>query len=87
MREVVFQLRMDAPGALCAVAESPAMRITAANLEELHHEARDALIAHFGPAHATVQVRIQRRRPAPRSAIQPRGHTSLAGPEPHAGPA
>lgn len=55
MREVVFQLRVDHPGALIAKADSPAIHITAPSLEELHHEAREALIQHFRPAHATYR--------------------------------
>jgi hypothetical protein len=35
-------------------------RITAPTLEELQHEAREALIEHLGPAHCTVRVRVRR---------------------------
>jgi hypothetical protein len=73
MREVVFQLRVEQPGQLIAEADALAMRISAPNLEELHHEAREALIKRFGPAHATYQLRIRRRQLPPRSGIRPLG--------------
>ena len=40
---------------------------------ELQHEAREALIAHMGPAHATVRVRVRRGPRAPVSGIRPVG--------------
>jgi len=73
MREVVFQLRVEHPGQLIAEAESLALNISAPTLEELHHEAREALIERFGPAHATYQLRIRRRPQPARSAIRPLG--------------
>lgn len=59
MREVVFQVLTERPGHLEARANTPHLPIQAASLEELHHEARDALITHFGPCHAVYRVRIQ----------------------------
>jgi hypothetical protein len=35
------------------------LRIVASSLEELHEEARDALIQHLGPAHTTYRVRFR----------------------------
>ncbi len=57
MREVVFRVLAERPGHLEAQAESMPIRITAPTLEELQHEAREALIEHLGPAHCTVRVR------------------------------
>ncbi|MEB3166904.1 MAG: hypothetical protein VKO65_09590 [Cyanobacteriota bacterium] len=73
MREVVFQLLSERPGALEAAAERPALRIAAPSLEELHHEARDALIERLGPAHGTYRVRIRRSRPHVPESPQPAG--------------
>lgn len=72
MREVVFHLLSERPGALEAQADVPQLRIAAASLEELHHEARDALIERLGPAHGTYRVRIRRRHHTP-SALAPAG--------------
>jgi hypothetical protein len=60
MREVVFRLEADRPGHLVARAETLPIRISAPTLEELQHEAREALIEHMGPAHGTVRVRVRR---------------------------
>ena len=60
MREVVFRLEAERPGHLEARAETLPIRITAPTLEELQHEAREALIEHMGPAHCTVRVRVRR---------------------------
>ncbi|MCS5693392.1 hypothetical protein NZK33_15590 [Cyanobium sp. FGCU-6] len=45
------------------------IRITAPTLEELPHEAREALIEHPGPAHCTVRVRVRREPSAAVSGI------------------
>jgi hypothetical protein len=66
MREVVFRVQAERPGHLEAQAETLPIRITAPTLEELQHEAREALIEHMGPAHCTVRVRVRR---CPNSAI------------------
>ena len=60
MREVVFELVSQIPGQLQARAQSPALTITAATLEELQHEAREALIRHYGAAHGTYRVQVRR---------------------------
>lgn len=61
MREVEFRVLSERPGHLEAVADVPAIRrIAAPSLEELQHEAREALIEHFGPAHGVVRVRLRR---------------------------
>ena len=71
MREVVFRVLVERPGHLEAQAETLPIRITAPTLEELQHEAREALIEHLGPAHGTVRVRV-RRAPSPAvSTIRP----------------
>ena len=71
MREVVFRVLVERPGHLTAQADDPSVRIEAPSLEELHHEAREALIRHFGPAHTAFRVRIRRSRPQPVSRIRP----------------
>lgn len=72
MREIVFRLLIDRPGRLEARAEAPPLTITAASLEELHHEAREALIEHLGPAHGAFRVRI--RRHGEHGALPPHRH-------------
>jgi len=71
MREVVFRVLAERPGHLEAQAESLPIRITAPTLEELQHEAREALIEHMGPAHGTVRVRARRGPGAAVSSIRP----------------
>ena len=56
---------------LTAQADEPSVRIEAPSLEELHHEAREALIRQFGAAHSAFRVRIRRARPQPASHIRP----------------
>lgn len=71
MRDVVFRVISERPGQLQAQADILPIRITAPNLEELQHEAREALIEHLGPAHCAYRVRV-RRGPNPAvSAIRP----------------
>ena len=73
MQEIVFELLSDQPGHLQAVAPRYRLRIQATNLEDLQHEAREALIAQFGPSHVAYRVRLRRpvrhqahgRAPAP----------------------
>lgn len=81
MREIVFCLEAERPGYLEAQAESLPIHITAPTLEELQHEAREALIQLMGPAHGTVRVRVRREpvgdaigaQPAPRPLAAARG--------------
>jgi len=81
MREVVFRILAARPGHLEAQAVGAAfsagvtlpIRITAPTLEELQHEAREALIAPMGPAHCTVRVRVRRGPSAAVSSIRPVG--------------
>ncbi len=71
MREVVFRVLVERTGHLEAQAETLPIHISAPTLEELQHEAREALIEHLGPAHGTVRVRV-RRVPSPAiSTIRP----------------
>ena len=58
MREIIFSVLRNPAGDLQARAEALQLSITAASQEELHHEARDALIAHLGPAHCTYRLRF-----------------------------
>ena len=76
MREVVFRVLAERPGHLEAQAESLPIRITAATLEELQHEAREALINHLGQAHCTFRVRVRRGSSAAVSNIRPVGRPS-----------
>lgn len=76
MREIVFRVLVERPGHLEAQAESLPIRITAPTLEELQHEAREALIEHLGPAHCTVRVRVRRCSGTPLSSIRPLGRPS-----------
>ncbi|MFQ6537887.1 MULTISPECIES: hypothetical protein [Aphanothece] len=67
MREIVFRVISERPGHLEARAEDHPITITAASLEELHHEAREALIEHLGPIHVAYRTRIRRADPDPRA--------------------
>ena len=78
MREVVFRLEAERPGHLEARAEGLPIHISAPTLEELQHEAREALIAHMGPAHCTVRVRVCRGPSAAVSSIRPVAQTLRA---------
>jgi len=60
MREIVFLVTAEQPGGIEATASERGLVITAPTLEELHHEARDALIRQVGPSHGTYRIRIQR---------------------------
>jgi len=60
MREVVFEVLSDEAGRLEAAADQQQLRIRASNLEELQHEAREALMAHFGPSHVAYRIRLRR---------------------------
>jgi len=71
MREVVFRVLAECPGHLEAQADTLPIRITALTLEELQHEAREALIEHLGPAHGTVRLRVRRDPVAGVSSIRP----------------
>ncbi|MFN5219677.1 MAG: hypothetical protein ACK5FE_01995 [Cyanobacteriota bacterium] len=62
MREIVFRGLSESPGHLEARAEEHPITITAPSLEELHHEAREALIEHLGPVHSTFRARIRQRQ-------------------------
>lgn len=71
MREIAFQVLSDQQGRLRARAEQEDLSISASSLEDLRHEAREALIARFGEAHGTVRLRLlplqtpRRWRPQP----------------------
>jgi len=69
MREIVFRVLNDVPGLVEAVSTNQQIRISASSLEELHHEAREALIERLGPSHCAYRVRLQ--RPATSSQIRP----------------
>ncbi len=78
MREVVFRVLAERPGHLEAQAESLPIRITAPTLEELQHEAREALIEHLGPSHCAYRVRVRRGPNVAVSSIRPVGRRPTA---------
>lgn len=59
MREIVFRVLSEARGHISATS-AQGLRVEASCLEALHHEAREALILHLGPSHATYRIRIRR---------------------------
>ena len=71
MREVVFRLEAERPGHFEARAEGLPISISAPTLEELQHEAREALIEHLGAAHGTFRVRVRRCPGTAVSTIRP----------------
>ena len=73
MREVVFRVLAERPGHLEAQADTMPIHITAPTLEELQHEAREALIEHFGPAHCAYRVRVRRCPASVVSTVRPHG--------------
>lgn len=70
MREIVFRVLAERPGRLEARAEGLPVLISAPTLEELQHEAREALIEHLGPAHCTYRVRVRGHRSQAASSIR-----------------
>jgi hypothetical protein len=70
MREIVFLVTAEQPGRIEATAPDRGLMVEAPTLEELHHEARDALIRQVGPSHATYRIRIRRAGPNPESASE-----------------
>jgi hypothetical protein len=80
MREIVFRVRTSRAGYFDAEAMLPAndqsIQITAPTLEELHLEAREALIERLGAAHCVYQVRLRRQSSA---RVQPL-HQTWPGP-------
>ena len=73
MREIVFLVTAEQPGRIEATAPERGLVVEAPTLEELHHEARDALIRQVGPSHGTYRIRIRRAGHAvdPESRDQP----------------
>jgi len=71
MREIVFHLQEHSGTRLRASAEHPLLTIEAGTLEELQHEAREALIEHVGAAHCAYRVRVRRHQRQSLSAIRP----------------
>jgi len=73
MREIVFLVTTEQPGRIEATAPDRGLIVEAPTLEELHYEARDAVIRLVGPSHATYRIRIRRASHAavPASGDQP----------------
>jgi len=61
MREITFDVEQARTRQLTGRSSNPKLRIDASSLEELQHEARDALIQHYGPAHVGYRARLRRR--------------------------
>ncbi len=70
MREIVFLVTAEQPGRIEATAPEWGLVVEAPTLEELHHEARDALIRQVGPSHGTYRIRIRRGGHNPESASE-----------------
>lgn len=70
MREIVFRVLEERPAHLRARSDDGLLEITAGSLEELHLEAREAVMRQRGPAHVAFRIRLTRQvgsRPARRS--------------------
>jgi len=80
MREILFRVSEAQPGLLIGQAEGHPLHIQASSLEELQHEAREALIEHFGATHATYQVRLRRNPSAATAANRIRPTASTPSP-------
>lgn len=60
MRDITFRVEQEHGQPLRARSIQPELQISAASLEELHYEAREALIQHYGDTHGAYRVRLQR---------------------------
>ena len=60
MREIVFLVTTERPGHIEATAPDRSLQVQAPSLEELHHEAREALMAQVGAAHNSYRIRFCR---------------------------
>jgi hypothetical protein len=76
MQEVVFRDLAERPGHLEAQAETLTIKISPPTLEDLQHEAREALIEHLEPAHCAYRVRVRRRPGTAVSNIRPIGRSA-----------
>ena len=89
MREIVFRVLAERPGHLEAQAVGAAfsagvtlpIHITAPTLEQLQHEALEALIKHLGAPHCMVRVRVRRSSSHAVSTIRPRAAQQLSAAE------
>ncbi|MEI8252083.1 MAG: hypothetical protein WCF98_13015 [Synechococcus sp. ELA057] len=80
MREIVFQVRPALEGQWMGRCLDPALQICAPTLEELHHEARDALIERLGPSHVACRIRLDRPSRDAVNAPEPHWGMVFAGP-------
>lgn len=60
MREIVFRVLEERPGHLMARSEDGTLLVVAPSREELHHEAREALMRQRGAAHVAFRIRLTR---------------------------
>jgi hypothetical protein len=60
MREIVFRVLSETKGVIVAETQDHTMRVCAPSIEDLHHEAREALMQRFGPVHGAYKVRFSR---------------------------
>ncbi len=76
---------VDTSGKVEALAEKPLIKICASSMEELHHEAREALIDQLGACHVAYRIvinnglaRVSTHRPIPQHSF--RSTTAQHGP-------
>jgi hypothetical protein len=84
MREIVFLVTTERPGHIEATAPDRSLQVQAASLEELHHEAREALIAQVGAAHNSYRIRFCRPlspKPRPEGSDQRQRRPASAAPQ------
>ncbi|MCP9831131.1 hypothetical protein KBZ14_10635 [Synechococcus sp. HJ21-Hayes] len=60
MREAIFDVVEERPGAIRATSSDKTQTLTAPSLEELRHDVRELLMATYGDAHVSVRVRLRR---------------------------
>ncbi len=84
MREIVFLVTTERPGHIEATAPDRSLHVQAPSLEELHHEAREALMAQVGAAHNSYRIRFCRPlspRPRPEGSDDQRQRGPASPPE------
>lgn len=63
MQVIQFQIQnQDPDGLLKAYSQQPSLSIQANCLEDLHHEAREALIQHLGDRHIAYRISIRKAK-------------------------
>lgn len=62
MREIDFLVGPSLEGQWSGISLEPALSISAPTLEELHLEAREALIRRLGASHVAYRIRLRRQQ-------------------------